>query len=150
MGKKRIVKKTEKELLEEKEKVDKKLKKDISLKPLERVGRGRIYISSTYNNTIITLTDQLGNVLLWRSAGNIGFKGTKKGTSYAASRVAQAIAEICNKLKIKEIDVFVKGIGGGRETALRTLSNQGLEIESIRDVTPIPHNGCRPRKPRRV
>ncbi len=150
MGKKRIVKKTEKELLEEKEKVDQKLKKDISLKPLERVGRGRIYISSTYNNTIITLTDQLGNVLLWRSAGNIGFKGTKKGTSYAASRVAQAIAEICNRLKIKEVDVFVKGIGGGRDTALRTLSNQGLEIESIRDVTPIPHNGCRPRKPRRV
>ncbi len=112
--------------------------------------KGRVYISSTYNNTIITLTDSGGNVLLWRSAGSIGFKGTKKGTSFAASRVAEAVAGACNKLKIKEIDVLVKGIGGGRDTALKTLANRGLEVGSIRDVTPIPHNGCRPRKPRRV
>lgn len=150
MGKKRVIKKTEKELLEDKEKVDKILRKEISIKPSEGVRRGKIYISSTYNNTIITLTDFRGNVLLWRSAGNIGFRGTKKGTSYAASQVAQAIVAACQKLKINEVDVFVKGIGGGRDTALKTLANQGLEIQSIRDVTPIPHNGCRPRKPRRV
>ncbi len=150
MGKKRVVKKTEKEILEEKEKIDKRLKKEISIKPLQRLGKGRVYISSTYNNTVITLTDNQGNTLLWRSAGNIGFKGTKKGTSFAASRVAGTIAAACEKLRIKEIDIFVKGIGGGRDTALKTLANQGLEIQSIKDVTPVPHNGCRPKRPRRV
>lgn len=150
MGKKRIIKKTEKEILEEKEKVEKQLKKEISFQPSGKLRKGRIYISSTYNNTLITLTDSQGNVLMWRSAGGIGFRGTKKGTSFAASRVATAIATACNKLKIREVEVLVKGIGGGRDTALKTLVNQGLEIQSIRDVTPIPHNGCRPRKPRRV
>ncbi len=150
MGKKRIIKKTEKEILEEKEKVDKILRKEVEIRPSESIKRGRIYISSTYNNTIITLTDSQGNVLLWKSAGSIGFKGTKKGTSYAASQVAQAIAALCQKLKISEVEVFIKGIGGGRDTALKTLVNQGLEIQSIKDITPIPHNGCRPKKPRRV
>ena len=151
MGKKRVIKKTEKELLEEKEKVDKILKKEISVEPSRELRRGKVYISSTYNNTIMTLTDFRGNTLLWRSAGNIGFKGTKKGTSYAASQVAQTIVSACQKLKIAEIDVFIKGIGGGRDTALKTLaSGQGLEIQSIKDITPVPHNGCRPRKPRRV
>jgi len=150
MGKKRIIKKTEKEILEEKEKVEKQLKKEISLRALGKLRKGKIYISSTYNNTLITLTDNQGNVLMWRSAGGIGFRGTKKGTSFAASRVAAAIAAACHKLKIREVEVLVKGIGGGRDTALKTLVNQGLEIQSIRDITPIPHNGCRPRKPRRV
>ena len=98
----------------------------------------------------MTLTDAKGNVLAWRSAGNIGFKGTKKGTSFAASRVAQALSTVAEKMKIKEIDVFLKGIGGGRDTALRTLVSQGLEVQSIKDITPVPHNGCRPRKARRV
>lgn len=150
MGKKRVIKKTEKEILEEKEKVEKRLKKEVSIKPLPKIKKGKIYITSTYNNTTITLADDKGNVLGWRSAGNIGFRGTKKGTSFAASKVAQALANIANKLKIEEFDVLVKGIGGGRETALRTLVNQGLEIQSIKDITPIPHNGCRARKPRRV
>ncbi|MBZ9572924.1 30S ribosomal protein S11 [Patescibacteria group bacterium] len=150
MGKKRIIKKTEKEILEEREKVEQKLKKEVSIKPLQKIKKGKIYITSTYNNTMITLADSKGNVLGWRSAGNIGFRGTKKGTSFAASRVAVALVNVANKLKIKEVDVLIKGIGGGRETALRTLVNQGLEIQSIRDITPIPHNGCRPQKPRRV
>jgi small subunit ribosomal protein S11 len=150
MGKKRVIKKTEEELIQEKETVEQKLKKEIKIKAPQKLKRGRIYISSTYNNTIITLTDESGNVLLWRSAGNIGFKGTKKGTSYAASRVAQSVALACEKLKIKNVDVFVKGVGGGRDTALKTLVNYGLELDSITDVTPLPHNGCRPRKPRRV
>jgi len=150
MGKKRVIKKTEKEILEEREKVEQKLKKEVSLKPLPKIRKGRIYITSTYNNTLMALADERGNVISWRSAGNIGFRGTKKGTSFAASQVAIALANVANKLKITEVDVLVKGIGGGRETALRTLVNQGLEIQSIRDITPIPHNGCRPRKPRRV
>ena len=150
MGKKRIIKKTEEEILKEKEKVDKKLKKEVFFKASSGISKGRIYISSTYNNTILTLTDERGNALIARSAGSVGFKGTKKGTSYAASRVAQDLAFLTSKLKISEVDVFVKGVGGGRETALRTLINQGLQVTSIKDVTPIPHNGCRPKKPRRV
>ncbi|MDI6883163.1 MAG: 30S ribosomal protein S11 [Patescibacteria group bacterium] len=150
MGKKRIIKKTEEEILKEKEKIESRLKKEVSWEPLKEVRKGKIFISSTYNNTIMTLTDGRGNVICWRSAGNIGFKGTKKGTSFAASQVAKSLSDIAKKLKIKEIEVLIRGIGGGRETALRTLVNQGLEIRSVRDITPIPHNGCRPRKPRRV
>jgi len=150
MGKKRVIQQTEEELLKEKEKVEQKMKKEVAVKKVVGVKRGRIYISSTYNNTIITLTDERGNVLVWKSAGSIGFKGTKKGTSYAASQVAQALAAVAHKMKIKEVDVFVKGIGGGRDTALKTLVNEGFEINSIQDITPIPHNGCRPKKPRRV
>lgn len=150
MGKKRVIKKTEKELLAETEKVDKSFKKEISITPSQKFRKGRIYISSSYNNTIITLTDDNGNVLVARSAGSIGFKGTKKGTSYAASKVAQAIGLVCDKLKIRRIDIFIKGVGGGRNTALKALINQGLEVESIHDVTPIPHNGCRPKKARRT
>jgi len=150
MGKKRVIKKTEEELLQEKEKVEQKLKKEIKVKTPEKIKRGRLYISSTYNNTLITLTDQKGNTLLARSAGSIGFKGTKKGTSYAGSQVARAMAEACAKMNVKIVDVFVKGIGGGRDSALKTLVGKGLEVESIRDVTPLPHNGCRPRRLRRV
>ena len=150
MGKKRVIKKSEEEILKEREKVEQKMKKEVSLKRQEKVGEGNIYISSSYNNTIITLTNEKGDVLMWRSAGSIGFKGTKKGTSYAASKVAQAIADVCKRLKIREVNVFVKGVGGGRDSSLKTLANQGLEFKSIRDVTPVPHNGCRPKKPRRV
>jgi len=152
MGKKRVIQKSQEELIEEKEKIEQKLKKEmaVSVKAPTELRKGRIYISSSYNNTIITLTDGQGNVLFSRGAGNLGFKGTKKGTSYAASQVAKAVAEACSKLKVKEVDVLVKGIGGGREIAIKTLASQGLEIISIKDVTPIPHNGCRPKKPRRV
>jgi len=150
MGKKRIIQKTEEELLKEREQVEKALKKEIPVKSSTRIQEGNVYISSSYNNTIITLTDIKGNTLAWRTAGSVGFKGTKKGTSFAASRVANAVADIAQKLKIKNIHVFVKGIGAGRESALRSLAAQGLEIISIKDITPIPHNGCRPKKVRRV
>ncbi len=150
MGKKRIIQKTEKELLQEREQVEKALKKEIHTQPSAKFKEGNVYISSTYNNTIITLADKLGNVLGWRTAGSVGFKGAKKGTSFAASKVAGAIADIAEKLKIKEINIFVKGVGGGRESAIRSLAGRGLEVLSIKDVTPIPHNGCRPKKARRV
>ena len=150
MGKKRVIKKSAEELIEETEKINKKLKKEVSVKATTPIKRGRIYISTTYNNTIISLADGKGNVLTWKTAGNIGFKGTKKGTSFAASKVAQAIAAVCLKFKIKNVDVFLKGVGGGRDSSLKALVAEGIEIESIKDVTPIPHNGCRPKKSRRV
>lgn len=150
MGKKRVIQKTEKELIEETDKIEKKLGKELNVAGSRPFRRGRIYISSTYNNTIVSLADEKGNVLFWRSAGNVGFKGTKKGTSFAASKVAQAVATACEQFKIREVSVFVKGVGGGRDSALKTIAAFGLEIEAIKDVTPVPHNGCRPRKPRRV
>ena len=149
MGKKRIVTKTEEELLKEREKVEAKVKKEIKESP-QKIREGRIYISSSYNNTIITLTDSKGNVLHWTSAGSIGFKGTKKATPFAASKVAEAIGRVIKKLGIEKLAIFVKGIGSGRESAIRSLVAQGLEIVSMIDVTPVPHNGCRPRKVRRV
>ncbi len=150
MGKKRVIKKSEEELIEETEKVNRKLKREVNVKTTAPIRRGRIYISTTYNNTIISLADEKGNILAWKTAGSIGFKGTKKGTSFAASKVAQAISAVCLKLKIKSVDVFLKGVGGGRDSSLKALVAEGIEIDSIKDVTPIPHNGCRPKKPRRV
>ncbi len=149
MGKKRIVQKTEEELLKEREKVEAKVKKEIKEAP-QKVREGRVYISSSYNNTVITLTDSKGNVLHWTSAGSIGFKGTKKATPFAASKVAEAIAAAIKKIGIEKIAIFIKGIGSGRESAVRSLAVRGLEIVSLTDITSIPHNGCRPRKVRRV
>jgi len=150
MGKKRVIKKNQEELIQERENIEKKLRKEVSLKGSSRVKRAKIFISSSYNNTLITLANENGDVLFWKSAGNIGFKGTKKGTSFAGSKVAEAIIAACEKARIREADVIVKGVGGGRDSALKTLANKGLEIYSVRDATPIPHNGCRPKKPRRV
>jgi len=149
MGKKRVIQKSEEELLEEREKVEAKVKKEIK-KPSKKIGEGRVYIMSSYNNTIITITDSQGNVLAWTSAGNIGFKGTKKGTPFAASKVAEAAGQVLKKLGIEKIAIFVKGVGSGRESAIRSLAARELEIISIKDITPIPHNGCRPPKVRRV
>ena len=114
------------------------------------ITKGQAHIQSTYNNTIITLTDLNGAVLAWASAGLVGFKGAKKSTPYAATITAKAVAEKVKKINLQEIDVFVKGIGSGRESAIRGLAASGLVINSIVDVTPIPHNGCRPPKVRRV
>jgi len=150
MGKKRVIAKTEEELIKETEQVEKALKKEIREKPLSKVRRGKIYIKSSYNNTILSLVDERGNVLAQRSAGSIGFKGTKKGTSYAALQTAKALVEVLKKLNLKDIEVYVKGIGSGRDAALRALAAEGLNLLLIKDITPIPHNGCRSKKPRRV
>lgn len=136
-------------MLKEKDKMEAKVRREVKAAPL-RIREGRIYISSTYNNTIITLTDLSGNVLGWTSAGSIGFKGTKKATPFAASKVSEAMGQIAQKLGIEKVEVFVKGIGSGRESAIRSLAARGLDIVSIKDVTPVPHNGCRPAKVRRV
>lgn len=150
MGKKRIIKKAKDELLKERAKVDSKVQKDVTVKASQRISEGRIYISSSYNNTLMTLTDGRGNVLYWTSAGAIGFKGTKKGTPFAASKTAEAMAQTVKKMGVGRVAVFVKGIGSGRESAIRSLAGRGLDIASIKDITPIPHNGCRPPKVRRV
>lgn len=116
----------------------------------KQVSVGRAYIKATYNNTIITFTDQAGNTLAWASAGLAGFRGPKKSTPYAAGIIVKRAAEKVKERGLKDVSVFVKGVGSGREAAIRALNANGLNILSIKDVTPIPHNGCRPRKPRRV
>lgn len=150
MGKKKVIKQTEEEVLKEREELETKIQKVSSPRTAKKVNRGIVFITSTYNNTILTLTDPDGNVLSWVSAGKIGFKGTKKGTPYAAAKAAEVLAEIIEKTKLDEIDVKIKGIGTGRESTLRTLATKGINIVSIEDITPIPHNGCKRRKPRRV
>jgi small subunit ribosomal protein S11 len=112
--------------------------------------QGRAYIHSTFNNIIITITDPKGNVISWGSSGTAGFKGSRKGTPYAAQMAAEGAARRAKESGMRQVDVFVKGPGGGREAAIRSLQIAGLSISSIKDVTPIPHNGCRPPKKRRV
>ncbi len=150
MGKKHVVETSKEDVIKESEKIDKAVAKEIKVKSTTVVKEGKIYISSSYNNTILTLTNSKGQVLAWKSAGSVGFKGTKKATSFAASRVAETIANACKKIGIDRLEVLVRGIGAGRESAVRTLVAQGLNIVSIKDVTPIPHNGVRPKKIRRV
>lgn len=119
-------------------------------KEKKSIPQGRAYIHSTFNNVIVTLTDPSGNVLSWGSSGTAGFKGSRKGTPYAAQMAAEAAARKAKEHGLRQVDVFVRGPGGGREAAIRSLQIAGLTITSIRDVTPIPHNGCRPPKRRRV
>lgn len=149
MGKKRIIKETTEEVLKEKEaqEATAKKKKEIKGKKLEM---GNIYIQSTYNNTIVTITDTKGDVVAGESAGAIGFRGPKKATPFAATKVVESLINKVQKIGLRQVNVFVKGVGTGREAAIRALVANGLDILTIKDVTPIPHNGCRPRKPRRV
>lgn len=120
-------------------------------KKKERVdSNGIAHIKATFNNTIVTLTDVYGNVISWASAGRVGFKGSKKNTPFAAQLAAQSCAKEAMALGLQKVDVLVRGPGAGRESAIRSLQAAGLRISSIKDATPIPHNGCRPRKKRRV
>jgi len=150
MGKKHIIQKTEEEMIKEGEQLQKALNKEPKVSRAVAVKEGKVYIFSSYNNTIVTLTDTVGNVLASKSAGKLGFKGSKKSTPFAASKVAETLGAVAEKMGIKKLQIVVKGIGSGRESALRSIANQGFEISSIKDVTPIPHNGCRPKKPRRL
>ena len=112
----------------------------------KNVPEGKAYIHSTFNNTIVTITDNDGNAISWASAGTLGFKGSKKSTPFAAGMSAEATAKAAYDMGMRKVEVFVKGLGSGKETAFRSLQTAGLEITSISDVTPIPHNGCRPPK----
>ncbi len=116
----------------------------------KNVEAGIAHIRSTFNNTIVTITDTTGNAISWSSAGSLGFKGSRKSTPFAAQMAAEAAAKVAQEHGMKSVEVFVKGPGSGREAAIRSIQSVGLEVSVIRDVTPIPHNGCRPPKRRRV
>jgi small subunit ribosomal protein S11 len=116
----------------------------------KNIAYGVAHIKSSFNNTIITITDQQGNALAWASSGNVGFKGSRKSTPFAAQLAAETVARRAMEHGVRKVDVLVKGPGSGRETAIRTIQNTGIEVVGIKDVTPIPHNGCRPPKRRRV
>lgn len=144
MGKKRIIKTSGGA-------VDQGLKeRSMSKIPKRKVSSGILFIQSTYNNTLMTLTDEKGNTLLWGSSGTVGFKGTKKSTPFAASKAAEILADKAKMMGITNVGVVVKGVGAGRESGIRTFAAKGIEILFIRDVTPVPHGGVKPRKPRRV
>lgn len=116
----------------------------------KNIERGSVHIQSTFNNTIVTITDTMGNAISWASAGGLGFRGSRKSTPYAAQQAAEVAAKAAMEHGLKTVEVFVKGPGSGREAAIRALQAAGLEVNMIKDVTPVPHNGCRPPKRRRV
>jgi len=116
----------------------------------KNVAYGVAHIKSSFNNTIISITDPEGNVIAWSSAGNVGYKGSRKSTPFAAQLAAEKVARSAMEHGMRKVDVLVKGPGSGRETAFRALQNSGLEVSGVKDVTPMPHNGCRPKKRRRV
>lgn len=142
MGKKRIVKGASSESAAKSKNASKGSKKKVS--------EGILYVEATFNNTKVSLTDKKGNVLFWSSSGSLGFKGAKKGTPFAAAKVGDLIAEKAETVGLKEADVIVKGVGTGRESAIRSFMSRGIELTSIKDKTPVPFNGPRPKKPRRV
>ena len=144
MGKKRIITKSGGDVSGETK------ERSLSRVPKRRLENGIVHVESTYNNTKLMLTDMDGNALVWSSSGSLGFKGAKKGTPFAASKVSEIVAEKAKTLGIKEVQVVVKGVGSGRESSIRTLIGKGIEISAIEDKTPIPHNGPRAKKPRRV
>lgn len=144
MGKKRIVKKNSSG-------VDNALKaRSLARVMKKKIVEGVLYVESTYNNTRLSLSDKSGNILAWSSSGALGFKGAKKGTPFAASKIGELIGEKAQQAGLKEVSVVVKGVGSGRESAIRGFSTFGVEVVSIIDKTPVPHNGPKPRKPRHV
>ena len=160
MGKKRVIKQTETEALDEARKSGGEAAESssgVQTSPqkqkrgkITKLSSARIYVAASYNNTRVSITDEQGNVLLWASAGSLGFRGPKKATPYAASRVVEDIFRRLGNVDLGKISIYARGIGGGRDAALRALATRGLDIAVLEDVTPIPHNGCRARKARRV
>lgn len=150
MGKKRVAAQTKEELLKESEIVEETLLQKKREEAKTKHDKGIVYVQASYNNTMITVTDEKGNVVAWMSAGSLGFKGPKKATPFAASKVAEAIAEKLQKTGPFNVDVYVKGVGSGRDQAIRSLAGKGFNVRTLKDITPIPHNGPRPKKPRRV
>ncbi len=149
MGKKRIIKKGE-EAPREGKKAEVGVAQTAPTTSPKKTREGRVYVYSSYNNTLMSLCDLQGNILAQVSAGSIGFKGTKKSTPFAASKVADAISQFAKNRGMEKVEILIRGIGTGRDSALRALGSKGFEVSSIRDVTPVPHNGPRARKIRRV
>ncbi len=144
MGKKRIIKK-------EGQSVDQGLvSRALSRTAKKKHVTGTLFVQSTYNNTKVLLADKVGNALVWSSSGSLGFKGAKKGTPFAAAKVGELVGEKAAAIGIKEVVVVVKGVGAGRESSIRGFNSKGIDITLIRDVTPVPHNGPKPKKPRRI
>ena len=150
MGQKKVAKQSTEEVLKEKDALEAAEVKAASKGGVKKVDTGRIYINASYNNTLITVTDDKGNIIDWASAGSLGFSGPKKATPFAASKVVATLAEKLKKSGPLNVHILINGVGGGRDSAIRSLGNQGFNILSLRDVTPIPHNGPRPPKVRRV
>jgi small subunit ribosomal protein S11 len=144
MGKKRVA------TTENKKAEGAKSGAEVKVYSKKRVDSGILYVQSTYNNTMVLLTDKKGNAIMASSAGALGFKGAKKGTPFAAAKVGETLGEKAANLGVKEIEVVVKGVGSGRESAIRGFISKGINITSIKDETPVPHNGPKPKKPRRV
>jgi small subunit ribosomal protein S11 len=149
MGKKKITTQSSDSVPKEKTGAESAVK-TAAVKKSRKVSEGKVYINASYNNTVITVTDNSGNVLAWGSAGSLGFSGPKKATPFASSKVIAAIAEKIKATGPNTVSIIVKGVGSGRDSAIRSLINQGFDILSIKDVTPVPHNGPRPVKTRRV
>lgn len=144
MGKKRIIKK-------EGQSVDQGLvSRALSRTAKKKHTEGTLYVQSTYNNTKLLVADKAGNALIWSSSGSLGFKGAKKGTPFAAAKVGELVGEKAAMVGLKEVNVVVKGVGAGRESSIRAFNSKGVDITMIRDVTPVPHNGPKPKKPRRI
>ena len=151
MGKKKVIQQTKEEAIEESESIESNVAKKVGTDGKgNRFENGKIFIQATYNNTLITVTDQHGNTITWMSAGSLGFSGPKKSTPFAASKVAEAIAQKIEKTGPNNVEIFVCGVGSGRDSAVRSFITKGLNVLSIKDVTPVPHNGPKPKKPRRV
>jgi small subunit ribosomal protein S11 len=144
MGKKRVIKKSGSSM-------DQGLKsRALARATKKKLTTGKLYVEATYNNTKVSLTDKSGNVVMWSSSGALGFKGAKKGTPFAAAKIGDLLGEKAVIAGIKEVDVVIKGVGSGRESAVRSFMSHGIEINNIQDRTPVPHNGPKPKKPRRI
>jgi len=150
MGKKKVTTQSGDQALKEQGVVDAAVAKSGGAKKAKKVQQGRVYVNASYNNTVVTVTDLQGNVMAWASAGSLGFGGPRKATPFASSKVIAALAEKLQGNGPQDIDIIVKGIGSGRDSAIRSLINHGFNILSIKDATPVPHNGPRPPKVRRV
>jgi len=150
MGKKQVTTQSGDAAIKEAAAVDTKVSQAASAKKSRRIAAGKVYVNATYNNTLVTVTDEKGNVLAWASAGSLGFSGPKKATPFASTKVIAAIAEKIQNTGPQDVSVIVKGIGSGRDSAIRSLINHGFNVLSIKDATPVPHNGPRPVKVRRV
>lgn len=153
MGQKKVIQKTEKDILDESKKLEDAVVKAGTQKgksASKKIDTGKVYISFSYNNTILTATDKNGNVIAWVSAGSLGFTGPKKATPFAASKMVAAVSDKLKKVGFSNIEVIIKGVGSARDASLKSLAGQGFNIVSVKDITPIPHNGPRPPKVRRV